>query len=246
MSDLIGMAHMTQGSLTLFTMDRFGNANSALALNGGYTQVPVGYFFNTPQFSVAAWVYPSSIGYWARVFDFGNGPGLLPFDYVQLSFSELYTNKPSMVVDGANQKTKLITSTALVLNKWQFLAGTFNGTHLSLYLNAALVGVSFVTYQMPKVQRTSNFFGKSNLATDGFSNSYLDDIRFYNISLSQMQIAELMNEQDFTNSFVACPIYDVTTTLATTSSTTSTLSLSTNTAKSKYKFSKIDFYLFYT
>ena len=37
MLDQIGMANMIQGNLTSFTLDRFGNANSALALNGGYT-----------------------------------------------------------------------------------------------------------------------------------------------------------------------------------------------------------------
>ena len=33
---------MKQGALTSFTSDRFGNANSALALNGGWAQVPSG------------------------------------------------------------------------------------------------------------------------------------------------------------------------------------------------------------
>ena len=42
MLDQIGSAHMTQGALTSFTSDRFGNANSALALNGGWAQVPSG------------------------------------------------------------------------------------------------------------------------------------------------------------------------------------------------------------
>jgi hypothetical protein len=234
MSDLIGLAHMSQGSLTSFTLDRFGNENSALALNGGYTQVPSGYYFNTPQFSVAAWVYPSSIGYWARVFDFGNGPGYFPFDYVQLSFSDSYSDQPSFVVDGTNQKTKLTASTVLEVNKWQLFTVTFNGTHLSLYIDAALVGVSFVPDQMPKVKRTSNFFGKSNLATDDVSHSYLDDIRFYNISLSQMQIAELMNQKGFTNSFVACPVSYATTTMRTTKFTTTTLGMSSSTAKSTF------------
>ena len=71
MSDIIGSAHMSQGMSTSFTLDRFGNANSALALNGGYTQVPAGYYFNTTLFSVAVWVYPSQVGTWARIFDFG-------------------------------------------------------------------------------------------------------------------------------------------------------------------------------
>ena len=40
MKDVVGGDDMTQGSLTSFAADRFGNVNSALALNGGWTQVP--------------------------------------------------------------------------------------------------------------------------------------------------------------------------------------------------------------
>ncbi len=47
MSDHIGSSHMTQWNFTSFTADRFGNVNSALALNGEWTQVPNGYYFNT-------------------------------------------------------------------------------------------------------------------------------------------------------------------------------------------------------
>ena len=66
---------MTQGSLTTFVPDRFGNPNSALNLNGGWTQVPAGNYFNTPAFTISAWVYPQQVGLYARVIDFGDGPG---------------------------------------------------------------------------------------------------------------------------------------------------------------------------
>ena len=52
---------MTQGNLTLFTKDRHGYSNSALALNGGWTQVPSGYYFNTPEFTVTFWVFALKI-----------------------------------------------------------------------------------------------------------------------------------------------------------------------------------------
>jgi hypothetical protein len=63
MKDLIGSADMTQGSLTSFTMDRFGNANSALALNGGWTQVPAGVYFDSIEFTISVWVYPNECGF---------------------------------------------------------------------------------------------------------------------------------------------------------------------------------------
>ena len=73
MTDYVGSAHMMQGNLTSFTADRFGCSNSALALNGGWTRVPSGIYFNTPEFTISVWVWPQLIGSFARVINFGNG-----------------------------------------------------------------------------------------------------------------------------------------------------------------------------
>ena len=72
MTDMIGKANMIQGNLTSFTTDRFGNMNSSLALNGGWTQVPSGVYFNTPEFTISAWVYPFKVGSSACLIDFSN------------------------------------------------------------------------------------------------------------------------------------------------------------------------------
>ena len=228
MSDIIGGAHMSQGSATSFTSDRFGNANSALALNGGYTQVPAGYFFDTPQFSVAAWVYPFSVGSWARIFDFANtGPN----QCIQLSFTSYALNCPAFVI--YDQTPNIIGSSQskipLEQNKWNFITVTYNGSQLSLFINATLVNSTQVnSNNIPKVPRTSNFFGKSNWPNDGVSWSYLDDIRFYNISLTQTHIIDLMNENGLTNSFSACSSSSTTSTITTTITSTNSLSQSTD------------------
>ena len=47
--------------------------------------------------------------------------------------------------------------------------------------------------QAINLSRSNCYIGKSNWATDGYSNSYLDDLRFYNKSLTQEEINELMN-----------------------------------------------------
>jgi hypothetical protein len=229
MSDIIGTAHMSQGSSTLFTLDRFGIANSALALNGGYTQVPSGYYFNTPQFSVSAWVYPSTVGSWARIFDFANSG---PYQCIQLSFTSYATNSPAFVI--YDQTTNVIGSTQskipLEQNKWNFITMTYNGSQLSLFINGSLVNSTQVLLsQIPKVQRINNFFGKSNWPNNGVSSSYLDEIRFYNISLTQTQIIDLMNENGQINSFSACPYLTTTSSTSTTPTSTSTPSLSSST-----------------
>ena len=74
MKDEIATAHMIQGKFISFTLDRFGKSNSALALNGGWAQVPSGIYFDSPEFTISVWVYPQKVGDWSRIIDFGNGP----------------------------------------------------------------------------------------------------------------------------------------------------------------------------
>ena len=217
---------MSQGNLTSFTSDRFGINNSALNLNGGYTQVPPGYFFNSPQFSVAVWVYPSQVDPWARIFDFANAVSSSnPIQGIGLSLTSYTLNSPAFVI--YDQTTTPIgysqSKISLDQNKWHFIVVTNNGSMISVYVNGTLSNTTKLSSQIPKVQRTNNFFGKSNWQGDGFSWSYLDDIRFYNISLNQSQIIDLMN--DTSNSFVACLYTTISKTTST--STPSTTSEST-------------------
>ena len=82
--------------------------------------------------------------------------------------------------------------------KWQFVVATFNGTNARLYLNGTLTGESnqVQSYSLPVVNRTNCFIGKSSDPSNGYSNSILDDLRFYKKSLSQNEILELMNQNE--------------------------------------------------
>ena len=47
---------------------------------------------------------------------------------------------------------------------------------------------------MKTLTRSNCFIGKGNWPTDGFSSSFVDDLRFYNKSLTQTEIQQLMNQ----------------------------------------------------
>jgi hypothetical protein len=200
MTDQIGSAHMTQGNLTTFVPDRFGNPNSALNLNGGWTQVPAGNYFNTPAFTISAWVYPLQVGYYARMIDFGNVAGP---ENVALIFSLQNVLTPLMLVRCAsNYIFTTISTQSFVPSTWYFLAATFDGINSRIYMNGTLTKSDALSssFSMPIITRTNCFFGKSpNTPPDGVSFSYIDSIRFYNISLTQSQIIELMNQIDTGN-----------------------------------------------
>jgi hypothetical protein len=193
MRDVIGSADMTQGSSTSFVADRYGNVNSALAFNGGWTQVPSGVYFDSIEFTITVWVYPSWVGSSSRIIDFGNGEGL---DNILLSLSYEYTLQPNFyILSGSKYVFTATSAINIAFNQWQFFVTTFNGTIARIYLNGTLVADSNTQNhtRLFNIWRNSCYIGKSNWAHDGNSSSYLDDLRFYNKSLTQEEILELMN-----------------------------------------------------
>ena len=192
MKDLIGSSHMIPGNFTSFIEDRFGCLNSSLALNGGWTQVPSDIYFDSPEFTISVWVYPTQTIPDARIIDFGNGPSS---DNIIISLSDGTSLKPYIALySGSNRNLFASSTTSLFLNQWQLLAYSFNGSTSSIYLNGTLTGQSFQSYSMPALNRTNCYIGKSNWASNGYSDSYLDDLRFYNKSLTQEEIInEIMN-----------------------------------------------------
>lgn len=122
--DEIGSANMLPASGLTFVEDRFCNKNLALSLNGGWTYIPRGIYFDSPEFTIAVWVYPQQIGKNSRVIDFGN---FASSDNIIFGLSMSDSLQPFVLSS--------ISSQFLSLNQWQFLVGTFNGTNERFYLN---------------------------------------------------------------------------------------------------------------
>jgi hypothetical protein len=190
MFDEIGDAHMVQISAIKFAPDRFGNANAALNLNGGWTQVPSGFYFNTPSFTISTWIYPQSIGSWARLIDFGNGA----FSNNVVFAIGSPTNIPAFqLCIPSSCSLTLYSSQNLTLSEWQFVAVTYDGYNARIYINSLLTAHLIYNYSMPNLNTTSNLIGKSNMGNnDGYSASYIDDLRVYNKSLTQNELIKIM------------------------------------------------------
>ena len=192
MKDIIRGKDMSQGNLTSFIMDRFGCESSALALNGGWTQVPQGVYFNTPEFTIAVWVYPSNVGSWSRILDFGNTYS----DNIVLALSSATSLKPCLQIFSGTSQIVLATSAqALNLEQWSFLVATFNGINSRIYINGQLTVDLNVSYTLPtNVVRSNCYIGQSNWPGDLYSSSHLEDLRIYNKSLNQAEVLDLMSQ----------------------------------------------------
>jgi len=193
MKDVIDSKDMEQGNLTSFIEDRFGCPNSALALNGGWAQVPPGIYFYTPEFTISFWIYPQQVGVWSRVIDFGNGPAANNIFITQYS-APIFRIYSELIF-----AIEAISPTSLQTNKWQFLAVSLNRNSSRIYLNGQLTVTTSHNFTLQIINRTKCFIGRSNIVADGYSYSYLDDLRFYNKSLTQEEIVELMNYQNLTS-----------------------------------------------
>ena len=188
MSDIVGCAHMTPGNLTTLTSDRRGNLNAALSLNGGYTNVPPGVYFNSA-FTITVWIYAQQLSYYTRVLDFGNGLN----DCIIFSLSSQFTGKPCFVLmSGPNYLYECKSSTVITLNTWTFTVISFSGSAVSIYMNGVRTCLLNSNAMPSNLIRVNNYVGKSNSVLDGYSYSILDDLRIYNRSLSSAEINNLM------------------------------------------------------
>jgi hypothetical protein len=205
MKDVVGRADMEQVSPITFATDRFGNSNSSLNLNGGSTRIPGGVYFDSREFTISVWVYPKGVKYHSRIIDFSpvlnsyenriilvfdNAPNIQNLNYEPALF--IFDNKSTTAA-------RAISSKPLINEKWQFLTITFNGTASYIYIDGCISqSTTYVNYYiLPTVFRNYTYIGKGSE-----SYSYLDDLRFYNKSLSKSEIFDLMCDNQ-TSKFIS-------------------------------------------
>ena len=198
MLDIKGAANMIQGSATTFSTETYVCGKGALSLNNGWTQIPAGNYFNSPEFTIFVWVYPFGVGIWARIIDFFNVNNQ---DNIVFALSGTTTMNPALDIHsgftGNTVVAAVYSSQPLVSNQWQSLAATYNGTFACIYLNGTLVGSATQTFNLPSNYSRSNcYIGRSDYVGDGVSSSCLKNLRIYNKSLTQAQILEIMAESE--------------------------------------------------
>jgi hypothetical protein len=72
------------------------------------------------------------------------------------------------------------------------IIATFDGIQMRIYLNGSLIDSAAASVNTNPIVRSFCYIGKSNWAEDGYSDSYLDDLIFFNRSFVQSEINELI------------------------------------------------------
>jgi len=124
MYDCVGSKHMVQGASYSLGSDRNGWSMDSISLQGGYTVFPNDVYFNGP-FTIAAWIYPLSLGSWARVVDIGNG---VANNNVLFAITAGNSNQLALhLFDSGSYALVVQATTSVTYGTWQFVTATYDG-----------------------------------------------------------------------------------------------------------------------
>jgi glucose/arabinose dehydrogenase/chitodextrinase len=168
------------GSIGSATWTASGRYGSALQFNGAGARVTVADSTSldlTAAMTLEAWVYPTAAGGWDDVIYKG------PNDIYYLEGSSP-GGPPG--VGGTFSPSPVIGSSALALNTWSHLAGTYDGSTLRLFVNGTEVA------SKPQTGPIATSTGELTIGGDALYGQYftgrIDEVRVYSVALSQAQI----------------------------------------------------------
>ena len=185
---------MIPNGLPNWCNDRKGNSNGALCFGGSYCTVPSGVYFNSA-FTITVWVKPRNLGFGSRIVDIGNGAYN---ENIVLSLSDGSSSLPCLqLFVGGSYLIGLKSTQRLDQNSWSFLAASYDGSNAYMYINGNQVGTARAAQNLgsnvPRnVQRNNDYIGKSNFP-DGYSQSAISDLVFYNQALTGAQLGSVQN-----------------------------------------------------
>ena len=174
----------------VLTTDRFDNQSSAYLFNGSNSDIEVldsTLLDIKNQISLMAWIYPAE-----------QKTQEIVRKGTQLTSSTTYALALSATGDiifeaaPGGQFTQ-VRRQGYSLNQWSFIAGTYDGTEMKLYVNGELASTIAVTGEL-NVNASALLMGtRLNLPADTF-NGKLDGIRIYNKALTDDEIASLYEQ----------------------------------------------------
>src|SRR5262245_34944109 len=183
----------TLGSGVTRTSSSQGRFGAALSYNGaGYVTIPGAASLNlTSAMTLEAWVFPTAAaGNWSTVL-MKEQPG----HFVYTLYAGSPTNRPNVYFNtstASGGQRGLAGPSALPLNAWSHLAGTYDGATLRLYVNGAQVASQAYTGSI-MVSSGALRIGGNDIWSGEYFQGRIDEIRIYNRALTQASIQTDMN-----------------------------------------------------
>jgi methionine-rich copper-binding protein CopC len=180
--DLSGSGN--NGTITNATWSTAGKYGDALSFNGTNALVTIndsGSLNLTSAITIEAWVEPTSVSSALRDVVYKSG-GVYSLEATSATSSDA---PQAIATIGGTSVTSSGTS-ALPANSWSYLAETYNGSSLMLYVNGALVSSVAATGSIATSTGSLQIGGDSALGH--YFSGLIDDVRIYNVAQTQSQI----------------------------------------------------------
>ena len=167
-----------------------GKHGQALVLDGtrNYVHLP-GDIASSSSFSFAAWVYWDGGADSQRIFDFGC--------YDKTQYMVLTPAKDGGLAFGLRNgggTSWVTTSSELTSGVWKHVAVTVSGSTVKIYVDGVLQTTSGSISGVSALSDTEyNYLGKSQWKSDPFFSGKLDDVHIANYTMSQTDIAGMVN-----------------------------------------------------
>ena len=161
-----------------------------------YVTLPIGSLVSSlSNITVATWVnYSGAGGGWQRVWDFGTGNT----NYMFLTPNRAGTQSPRFAIRTATVAERNVTAPRALSIGWHHVAVTIDGTTkvATLFVDGA-AGASNTMTVLPKDlgNTNQNWIGRSQFTGDAFLNSTVDDLRIYNVALTEGQVRYLAGDR---------------------------------------------------
>lgn len=169
--------------------------NGALKLDGvnDHVTLPSGVVSTLNDFTISFWTKLTSIGTFARVFDFNVGNANTTMYLTPRATSTAGPVRFAIKVNGASQN--LEGTSALPTNVWTHVAVTLSGTTAKLWVNGNVVGTNnAMTFKPSSLGITSvNYLGRSPSTSDPYLNGTIDEFKIFGRALLPSEITTLAN-----------------------------------------------------
>jgi rhamnogalacturonan endolyase len=178
----------TLAGAATFSAGKYFNAVSLPGANTDRVTLPANVAGALNDLTICAWVKPSAIATWSRVFDFGTGTNNYLFFTPRASttgFARFAIRTPEVaeeIIDG---------TAALTSGAWTHVAVTISGSTGTLYVNGVATGTNTGMTLKPASlgSTTQNYLGDSQFALDPSFNGLVDDFRIFNRALTAAEVA---------------------------------------------------------
>ena len=189
-----------QHNASLFVADRRGNSNSALFLNSGFIQMPVGVYFTGGDHSTSLWLFllPPALhraGTTQFVYFLGNDlvAELDSFALLVDADGQSVTTRFGLSIMTAIANQLSASSARSLYSKWFHLGVTLQGSLYSLFINGSLAAHTTVSDPTVRnVTRAKCFFGRASSPLS----AYLDDVMFFDRALTSAEMRAAMQHYE--------------------------------------------------